>query len=166
MRGSLPSPIATERAVTKDCPDHCEKGTAAWHFGPRASLPASTILVPALVSVDTAPVRFHPCSPLHENRKCLRIGDALSGMHYRTDKEKAGKDARGPGWNPLPRIPGRVIPRFPFPRRAWVATSNWPNQRGVGTSQRWHDKSDKLGWTATGRGALAPQDGPRSTLPD
>ncbi len=161
MRGSLPSPIATERAVTKDCPDHCEKGTAAWHFGPRASLPASTILVPALVSVDTVPVRFTHAHP------SMKIGNASElGMHYTTDKEKAGKDARGPGWNPIPRIPDRVIPRFPFPRRAWVATSNWPNQRGVGTSQRWHDKSDKLGWTATGRGALAPQDGPRSTLPD
>ena len=49
---------------------------------------------PAVVFVGTTPVKIRDGSPVHDDA-------SQSAVCHGTDMERAGKDARGPGWNPV-----------------------------------------------------------------
>ena len=71
---------------------------------PCPPVPPST---PALVFVETPSVKIHDGSPVHDDA-------SQSGVCHGTDMERAGKDARGPGWNPVlqsPLFEGAGAPR-------------------------------------------------------
>ena len=53
---------------------------------------------PAVVFVGTIPVKIHAGSPVHDDA-------SQSGVCLGTDMGRAGKDARGPGWNPVLQNP-------------------------------------------------------------
>jgi len=76
---------------------------------PCPPVPPST---PALVFVGTLPVKIHDGSPVHDDA-------SKSGVGHGTGIEPAGKDARGPGWNPVLQNPaggGAGDPRWASPR--------------------------------------------------
>ena len=76
---------------------------------PCPPVPPST---PALVFIGTPSVNIHDGSPVHDNV-------SPSGVCHGTDMVRAGKDARGPGWNPVLQNPageGAGAPRGGSPR--------------------------------------------------
>ena len=62
---------------------------------PCPPVPPST---PAVVFVETLPVKTHAGLPVHDDA-------SQSGVRHGTDMGRAGKDARGPGWNPVLQNP-------------------------------------------------------------
>ena len=84
---------------------------------PCPPVPPST---PALVFVETLPVKTHAGSPVHDDA-------SATGVCHGTDMGRAGKDARGPGWNPVLQNPtgeGAGDPRWASPRT--TANSAFP----------------------------------------
>ena len=67
---------------------------------------------PSVVFVGTIPVKVHAGSSVHDDASQSRVC-------HGTDMGRAGKDARGPGWNPLLQNPageGAGAPRRASPR--------------------------------------------------
>ena len=76
---------------------------------PCPPVPPST---PAVVFVGTLSVKIRAGSPVHDDA-------SQSGVRHGIDMERAGKDARGPGWNPVlqnPSFEGAGAPREASPR--------------------------------------------------
>ena len=134
VRGSLRSPIAKERAVTKNGHEvrvgrRSRRGTLVrehrcpparfWFARPSKSTPL--------------PSGFTNACP------SWKSGNApASGMNYRTGKEKVDQDARGPGWNPLPQFPGRAraSSRGHGARRISLVMVGNQKPRGTGSAGR------------------------------
>ena len=94
------------------------------------------------------PDRFHPSPPIRRDASASRVRRGI-------DKEHAGKDARGPGWTPLQRNPGRANACSPFPGRLHNRRSIVGHVTGTNAGR---DALDSLtpSPVATGEGSDAP----------
>ena len=74
--------------------------------------------IPAVFFVETPSVNIHDGSSVHDDA-------SQSGVCHGIDMGRAGKDARGPGWNPVLQNPageGAGAPRWASPRTTGFST--------------------------------------------